>query len=210
MVSHLLGEVRDHSLTKAAPETFLLHLHNADLTIHEVALSKGDPNDLDFRRLDCLYICLHAIKNWFDIFLALPAADYVGVSMVQFTQLAHCMIALFRLSTFDWPDWDRNLVRNYANLSMILDQLVAKFAQVKVTAGLDKGVLDEKDIFFITSRTFNHIKTWWDSKLAAEAMGSDTTAVDETMGEVPMDFLDDAWFQDVLGTGHYRFEPFSQ
>jgi len=204
------GPPDEYLLTLLATEILLLRLYSTELVIHEVALCKVDINSnaTDFQRLDCLYTCLHAVKNWFDIFLSIPPARYVGVSMAEFTQMAHCMIALYRLSTFEWPDWDRGLVRNYASLSMILDQLVANFAQVKATVDLDKGIVDNIDVFSITSRTLNHIKTWWDPKVAGESLRSDAPAMDETMGEASMDLLDDAWLQDVFGTGPYRFESF--
>ena len=180
--------------------------------MHEVALSKGDhfgPGP-DLQRLDCLFTCLNATKHWFETFSTIPPSGYFGVSMGVFIQLAHCMITLYRLSTFEWPGWDRSEVRNIANLSEILDRLVANFAKVRVLLELDQGILEDKDIFVVTSRTLNHIRTWWDSKISAESARSDNTFLDESIGEVPMDFLDDAWLQDVLGTGPYRFDSFGQ
>lgn len=199
-------------LTSSATETLLLHIYNTELIVHEVAFSKGDHefNCPDFQRLECLYACLHAIKNWFDVFLKLPPATYIGISMSEYTQLAHCMIALYRLSTFECPDWDRSLVRDYANLSMILDQVVTNFSGVKAAVGLDKEGPDDRDLFTLTSRTLSHIKTWWDSKASADLVGQDTAILDATMSEMPIDFSDDAWLQDILGTGPYRFEPSEQ
>ena len=172
-------------------------------------MAKGDhdSNNPDFQRLESLYACLYAIKNWFDLFLTFTPASYVGVSMSEFTQLAHCIIALYRLSTFEWPEWDHEVVRNFANLSNILGQVLNNFAAVKVAAELDKDGWDNKDLFTVTSRALNHIKSWWDSKLSVESITPDTAGIDATMTEAPVDFLDDAWLQDLLGTGSYRFEP---
>ena len=193
-------------------EVLQLQIYSTELVIHEVALSKGDhfgPGP-DLQRLDCLFSCLNAIRHWFEIFLTLPIAEYFGVSMAVCIQLAHCMIALYRLSTFECQEWDRSQVRNFANLSEILDRLISNFAQVKTTLELDQGILEDKDIFYVTSRTLSHIKTWWDSKITAEPVGPDSINLDESMGEVPMDFFDDAWLQDVLGIGPYRFDAFGQ
>ncbi|KAL6718431.1 hypothetical protein ACLMJK_004521 [Lecanora helva] len=183
-----------------------------ELVVHEVALSKDDhfSCSLDFLRLDCLYACLNAIKNWFSVFMIIPPASYVGLSIMEFTQLAHCIIALYRISTFEWQGWDHKLVRDTANLSTILTQLIPYFAQVKTDAGLDRGVPEGRDIFSITSKTLENIKAWWDSKTAGDSTGVDTTNVDDTMADVSLDFLDDAWLQDILGTGPYRFEPIPQ
>lgn len=179
--------------------------------MHEIGLSKSAyfANELTFQRLDYLYASLDAIKNWFNVFLALKPAEYFGASMAVYTQLAHCTIALYRLSTFENPDWDLGFVRQTSNLSLILDQVVRKMTLVKGAMGLDVRTLEDKDIFSVNSRTMNGLKTWWDSKLAAENT-LEPAQRDETMGEVPIDFLDDAWLQDLFGTGQYGFEPFPQ
>ena len=124
--------------------------------------------------------------------------------------MAHSIIALYRLSTFDEPDWDRGLVRDTANLSLILGQLVTQLAHVKAAVGLDLGSSEDTDLFNTTSRTLGSIKTWWDSKVAAETVGPATAGFDETMAEVPMELLDDTWLKDILGAGPYQFEPYLQ
>lgn len=91
----------------------LLHLYSTEVKAHEVAFLKTPPvvNSPGFQRLDCLYACLYATKSWFDLFLSLPPDSYIGFSISIFIQMAHCIIALFRLSTFDDPIWDRSLVQ---------------------------------------------------------------------------------------------------
>ena len=193
-------------------EALLLHILSTELVIHEIALCKGGQsnNSPDFQRLDCLYACLNAIKIWFDIFLALSPENFTGASIQEFTQMAYCMTALYRLSTFECPEWDRGLVRDVANLSIILELLIAKFPHVKQSAKWEHGPVEHEDPFQTTFRSLSHIKTWWDSKVAAETVRPNTTSMDEVMNEVPVDFLDEAWIQDVLGTGPYRFESFAQ
>src|SRR5580700_7033839 len=116
----------------------LMTIYDTELSVHEAALSRvpivsTNPN---FHRLESLYSCLQAAKSWFDIFLAFPPARYIGLSTLTFTQLAHCVVVICRLSTFDTPDWDRSLVRETVNLSAVLDQLGENLAQVKIVAGL--------------------------------------------------------------------------
>lgn len=200
------------ALTRRMLEVLLLHTHSTEVMIYEIALLKTPitSNAMDFQRLDFFYACLQAAKNWFDAFLAIPPAAYVGISMAVFTQMAHCIIALFRLSTLDYPGWDCGVVRNLANLSAILGQIINNMVQVKPAAGLDRGDPEDKDIFSAKFRKVDKIKTWWDSKVAAESNGLDAIVADEAMTEAPVDFWDDVWLQDVLGAGPYGYEHFVQ
>ena len=119
-------------------------------------------------------------------------------------QMAHCIIALFRLSTFDDPVWDRGLVRETADLSQILGQIIERHRQVKIAADLDHDALEPKDIFNKTAGTVESIKTWWDAKLAAESINR--IATDETLGETNMELFDDAWLKEILGQGDCQFD----
>lgn len=118
--------------------------------------------------------------------------------------MAHCIIALFRLLTFDDPVWDRGLVRDTTNLSLILGKIVEKLSQVKVAADLDHGASEDKDIFSLTARTMRSIRTWWEAKCGAES--ADNIALDETLGGTNLDFSDDVWLRDIIGQGDYPFD----
>ena len=167
--------------------------------MHDLALSKTPivSNSPGFQQLDSLFTCLHATKKWFDLFLSLSHASFVGFSMPIFTQLAQCIIALFRLLTFDDPVWDRGLARDTANLALILEQIVQKLTQVRVAASLDRGEPEAKDIFSGTARTIESIKAWWDSRSAAEL--TNNTGLNETLNEGFWDFHDDMWLKDNFG-----------
>ena len=120
--------------------------------------------------------------------------------MPMFSQMAFCILALYRLSTFDDPAWDRGLVRDTADLSLILGQIIEKFAQVKAVVNLDPGTSEGKDMFSGNARTVKAIKTWWDTKVDAE-MNDNNMGLNETLGETNMDFLDDVWLRDIFGQG---------
>lgn len=182
-------------------EILLLHLYSTELKVHEVVFARPPIvfNSPGFQRLDSLYSCLQATKSWFDIFLGFPPASYVGFTIPIFTQMAHCIIALFRLTTFDDPIWDRGLVRETADLSLILERIIEKHNQAKVAADLNYGASEGKDVFSETARTIVSIKTWWDAKLAAEL--TDNAVLNETPGDMNMDLPDDQWLKDILGQG---------
>ena len=192
-------------LTSECVDLLLLYLHSTEAMVHETALSKGSAivNCPGFQRLDSLYACLHATKCWFDVFLNLSPALYVGFSVPVFTQSARCIMTLFKLRTFDDPIWDRELVQNTASLSFILAQIIERYTQVKVMADLDHGASKDEDTFSRTARTLSAIKTWWDAKVAAEL--KDSMVLDETLGDINMDCLDDTWLRDIFGQGDCQF-----
>ena len=174
--------------------------------MHDLALSKAPiiSDSPGFQHLDSLFACLHATKKWFDLFLSLPHASYVGFPIPIFTQLAQCIITLFKLLTFDDSIWDRGLARDTANLSLILEQIIQKLTQVKVVASLDHGDPEAKDIFSGTARSLEPIKAWWDSRSAAQF--ANNTGLNETLNEPFLDFQDDMWLKDIFGGGDGLFD----
>ena len=195
-------------------ELLLLHCYNIELSIHEVALSKTlDPR---FKRLESLWAALQAIKSWFELFFQFPPASYVALSFSTFSQFIHCVVALSRLSTYEHPDWDLKLARETCNLSLILDELIDRFARVKAEANIDPGVQDHHDVFSTNARRMSAIKQWWDTKLAAEQSVStddqldENTASDPMLGGQPIDFSDDGWLRDILSLDDYQFSQFGK
>ncbi|KAF5874200.1 putative zn 2cys6 transcription factor protein [Botrytis fragariae] len=152
--------------------TFLMHLYNTELTIHEVALSKEPHADMpDSQRLESLCICFQSVKSWFELYFSTPCRDHTSFSFPIYTHMAHCMVALYRLSVFEDPQWDVHLVRQQLDLSFILGQIVKTWENVKGEAGLDTGLtrVDDVDIYTSNAKRIGLIKTWWDAKVAGEA-----------------------------------------
>ena len=198
------------TLTYLATEMLLLHQYSAELTVHEIALSKAPifSSGPDFQRFESLWACLQAAKNWFDLFLKFPPILYIGFSMLTYTELAHCFVAVCRISTFDHPEWDLKLVRDSIDLSAILHQVVTNFVAVKATARLDPDSREDNDVFSATSRRIKAIRDWWDAKITAESVDSGHLNLEETIGD--MDLSDDIWLRDMLGLGDYQFDPYMQ
>jgi hypothetical protein len=153
--------------------------------------------------LESLYACLNSIKSWFDVCLTISPAAYIGFPFSIFSQLAHCAIALYRLSTLDDPAWDKDNIRNTANLLAILDQIANNTGQVPRLAGLDSDGTDG-DVFTRAVKMVGSIRLGWESKLAVEPVGPvipNGQNVDETIPEVlPIDLSDDTWLRDILGS----------
>ena len=198
--------VLSDALTANHTDIWLLHLYSTEVRIYDIALSKApiDLNSSGFQRIDSLYACLEATKNWFRVFLDFPPALYVGLSIPTFTQMGRCIVSLFRLVTLEDPVWDRGLARETANLSHILEQIIQRFSQVKSVADLDRSASEDEDIFSRTAGTLRSTKTWWDAKLAAELANG--IVPEETMGEANTELFDDVWLRDIFSQVDCQFD----
>ena len=87
-------------------------------------------------RSRCLWQCVNAIKASTDALLALPASDFVGISFVQWTQLARSILALNHLTTtIEDPSWDRAAVRAVIDMPVLLDRVIKKLELAAQIAG---------------------------------------------------------------------------
>lgn len=196
----------------------LLTLYDTELVVHEVGLSKAAAisSGSDFQKLESLHACLVSIKKWFELFLSISSALCIGFAQKTYTQLAHCTIALYRLTTLEDPDWDKALVRQTLNFSLVLSQVAEKFAIVKLAARLDCDSAEDNDIYSALSRRIASVKNLFDSRAAAEPAnanpavnGTDELTLDAAGNLNPnLNFQDDAWLNDLLSFGEYFFEPY--
>lgn len=148
--------------------------------------------------------------------------------MEIFAQMSHCIVALFRISTFEAPGvpWDRQRVREELDLAEVLKIWTQRWEAVPAAAGLDTSDMTNKDddIWASTMTRLVAIRSWWEMKLqgmiAADserdrrigmgengsADGFGTSGQQQQMealdfGALNMDFMDDAWMRDILGGG---------
>ena len=100
----------------------------------------------------------------------------------MYAQMIRCLIGLWLLSTSEHPEWDRALVRQSLDVSLILEKTQKSFAQVKEAAGLDGGVSQGSDFFSIMASRFRSVKASWDAM---------TTSTAASFGTPPLEELDD-------------------
>ncbi|KAJ8071875.1 hypothetical protein OCU04_002183 [Sclerotinia nivalis] len=150
-------------------DTFLMYLYNTELTIHEVALSK-ETDMPDSQRLESLCICFQSVKSWFGLYFSLPCKDHISFIFPIYMHIAHCMVALYRLSVFEDPQWDVHLVRQQLDLSVVLGQIAKTWENVKGEARLDAGTtrVDDVDLHTFNAKRIALLKKWWDAKVVAE------------------------------------------
>lgn len=183
-------------------EVVLAHLYHTELSIHEIALSEAPTisSTPDFRRVESLYACLRSIRSWFDVFFTIPVAEYIGFPFSIFSQMSHCMTALYKLSTLEDPAWNKDMVRNTANVLSILDQIITNMKRASILAGLEDD--DTADTLFKKAlKVVSSLRLGWQAKLAVEPTEiiQPGQVVDEVITEAfPMDFQDDLWLTDIL------------
>lgn len=190
-------------------ETLVLYTQRATLIIHEVALGAYPlaPGNSDLLRLDYLWICLQAIKNWFEMFLQIPPSAYIGLPMFVFSSLAHCSTALGKLSIIEHPGWDLRLVRETCYLPSVLEQAIRNLTQVKSAVGLDPETSEDISMFANAAKKCAAIKHWNELRLAnSEACHPATAPATDLSNEPLLDMADDAWLRDYFGIDDFRTE----
>lgn len=193
-------------------ELLLLHLHITEAKVHEIAFS--DPSidhvGLELLRIESLYSVLEATRKWFEIYFTFPPAHYIRFPIWVSTQLAQCIVLLYRLSTFDHPGWDQSLVRETCNLSVVINDVINKMTQVKSAAGLEyDDELSHVKQFEVNVRKLTYINAWWQAKdINRRHYPPATAPVVETARSASMDASSDAWLNDMLMMGDFQFEPY--
>lgn len=156
--------------------------------------------------------------------------------MAVFTQAAHCMVALFRLTTFEAPGipWDRQKVVREFDFGQLMKTWMDRWEGIPAAAGLDTDMSSETEDgpWVHTRKLLQGIVNWFEAKIkpmlekeTRMAQGEDQPlangapsmngfeATEQQMegidfASVNLDFLDDEWTRHVLGSGYEFFrEP---
>jgi hypothetical protein len=210
-------------------ETIQLESFHTIILIHEHSLDACPSSTNSIERIDSLWSCLSAAKSWFSLFFRIdtnPLFRYPQVSMPILNQLAHCMIVLFRLNTFESAGihWDRTLVRQELDISDMVKLMASRWEEDAMIAALDEGHVD--DMFALTHdpehgpwayirKRLLMVAHFWETKLAnivqaeerriKEIEDSSLTVAGldqpqiEQMDFSNMDFLNDIWMGDYSG-----------
>ena len=182
----------------------LAHLYTTELTINEIALSRipivNDHSSL--KHVKVLFACVESVKSWFEVFFTIPLIEYIGFSFSILSQLVHCLVTLYKLSTLNDPAWDKNGVQESANLLLILDQVINNLEQATATFDCSDSPLGE--LFSRTAKKFRSLRLDWEAKLGPEDSTvvaiptAQTTHEAPLAGDFPNEFLEDDWMMDFL------------
>lgn len=144
--------------------------------------------------------------------------------------MAHCLVALYRLSTFEHPDvpWDRKLVREELDLGATVRHMAECWGIVgdNQNPGPSRESDIAQDAWSFTKRRLIGIGNWWDLKVAAmkaaEAeMEEGVMDVGEDVGTqaqqmegldfapLSTEFWDDMWMRDwAMGGNEFTMDSY--
>ncbi|KAF4446347.1 transcription factor [Fusarium austroafricanum] len=213
-----LQAVRD-GLPLNMPLTPVLHAHSlaAEVQVNSVGLfMQSIPVN---QRIESMYSCLRAIRSWYDVFFDIPTEEMPGSPFAIYIHLSQIQIALYRLTISEDPAWDKDLVRNTADLLMLLDQVIDCFTRLD-SAYKMKVNPGEETVFTMGAKIMTNIRNSWEPTLSRHlrntASSSANQGENQPMPTPPpaqtthqttmdmaninmMDFGDVAWMSDVFG-----------
>ncbi|EAQ86383.1 hypothetical protein CHGG_07636 [Chaetomium globosum CBS 148.51] len=105
-------------------------------------------------RVAYLWQCVRAVQACSAALLTPAPARFRGISLVQWAQLAHCAVALHRLTvTCDDAAWDRAAVREVVDLSGLLGRVAAKLELAAMAGGAGLQGRGPDEVFTRLART---------------------------------------------------------
>lgn len=155
--------------------------------------------------MEILHSGLKAVQAFFDTYLALPAYVAERLPFFTYTQIAKSLVFLHKLSTFESTDWSVEYVRETIDFGEILDKLIGWFENSKSVERLGASYTgDAQDTSSRSVRKLCRIKAWHEQKIASSSLGPEVSTTmptaDGTVDGSCMDFLNDAWVEELLGS----------
>ncbi|KAL6701447.1 hypothetical protein J3F84DRAFT_354852 [Trichoderma pleuroticola] len=97
--------------------------------------AKPPPPTCGPTRLSCYWQSALAIKSCTSTFLTLSPSRLLGVSFIQWAQLARCVATLHQLSAYQEPGWDPVALRDLVNLPVLISCVADKLELAAAEAG---------------------------------------------------------------------------
>ena len=99
-----------------------------EMTIHFLGLFAQEQPAT--QRIESMYACLKAIRAWYDGFFALPLTDLPSLTFSAYVELSQVCGALYRLTTSEDPIFNKDMIRNTADLLDVLDRVADRLLSV--------------------------------------------------------------------------------
>ncbi|KAK7420106.1 hypothetical protein QQX98_002969 [Neonectria punicea] len=190
------------------------HMLSTEVQVHSVGLfMQAIPTR---QRIESMYSCLEAVRSWYSIFLSIPLEEAPGSPFSVYVQLSQTQVALYRLTTSEDPAWDKDLVRNTADLLGLLDQTIELFMKLDRSYPMKTEPGDDT-LFVKGARIMRNIRSSWEPVVSRHLGGIPTPNSQgvanpqqvEVADAIPtpfnmpdpntMDFGDLTWMTDVFG-----------
>jgi hypothetical protein len=142
-------------------------------------LATNPTKETDLRpRLDGMWRCIEAAKDFTDIYLGLPVEDYLVVPFGIFAQFAYIFTALTRASSIEMPGWDIKALREFFDFSTLLEEASQRYdavSQVRID-----GLELNNEAFAKWSAKTKWAKSFYDTKFLNAASSSMCTTQSRT------------------------------
>ncbi len=216
MVNHELLRTIYPLISNTPTEVLLLHYHATNLCIHELTLLKLPilTNGINLHQVESLYKSLNSIDSWFAIFFTIPHSDYLVLPFSIFSQIVHCLIILYKLSTLEDPAWNLAAVRKTIDILVVLDEVVRGFTQASAVSSLNgNGDGNGDDLFLGLAKRLGSLRLVWEVKLGGGGVGArnesvagtaapllNETMMDENQEAKPFysEWMGDDWLTDMF------------
>ena len=142
----------------------LLEQHHTIFSVYEIAFSQHS-DLLPNQRLKALYACLQSAKLWISTILNIPVMEYPSFTSSTYAQMTGWFVVIWRLSTCDFPEWDRTLVKESIDVSACLDSMAGRFTEVRAGIRVNADYEEQATAGFfalMAARTKN-LKEMWDA-----------------------------------------------
>ncbi|KAI4669359.1 uncharacterized protein J4E79_001402 [Alternaria viburni] len=111
-------------LQQACTRTAIWERSFGNLATHTV-------KETDLRqRLDGMWQCMDAAKEYTEIYLKLPVEDYLVVPFGVFAQFAYIFVVLVRASLIEMDGWDVQALREFVDFSTLLGEASRRYDAV--------------------------------------------------------------------------------
>ena len=195
---------KSNSLSQKQQEELEFFILNTELTIYEAAQElplTSNSDNIPHKKITTFLHALYTIKAWLDKFFNIPQSAYPDVTFSMFSQFIHCIVSLFRLSTIDDPNWDRDAVKQTVDLVQVIERFAANVEKVRDARNL---VIDndEEDMFTKSTVLMRRLAAAWSAEIAAVGVRQNPEqAVPEI--ELPpelmdLDMLDGEWLTEMF------------
>jgi hypothetical protein len=152
--------------------------------------------------------------------------------MATFTQLAHCLVVLFRLTTFEAPGipWDKQRIVRELDFGEVVRTWANRWNEVAQLLKLNGETLAELEEYpwFCAKKTLSFILNVWETKIlpklnsettvavairteapkCAEALGVHSQPDDMDFSIMTTNFSDDTFIREVFEGGFEYFDQF--
>jgi hypothetical protein len=186
-------------------EIVLSYVYFTEVLINELPLSTLETprqtSDADFRRTECFFACLQAIKHCLENFVAFAPETVHSHPMMLNLHFSRCTQIVYRLSLIEDPSWNRSDIPHIVDVLGSLEQCATLYGSVPTAIGMDT---DGSDIYTQAAEILRVTIALWRKKFEEAGVipsnDQHANSAIEAYEEIP-DIPADGWFADIFPWG---------